>query len=101
MDFWVMRPFNGLFFAVFAVCAAVLAVASLALRNRSEALRRRVIIVASLITLAGFFVYKGFLSVDRDYDRITAGMGGFNWWGELPLQLCNNNMILIPIAVHW
>ena len=26
-------------------------------------------------------------------------MGGFNWWGELPLQLCNINMILIPIAV--
>ena len=26
-------------------------------------------------------------------------MGGFNWWGELPLHLCNINMILIPIAV--
>ena len=26
-------------------------------------------------------------------------MGGFNWWGELPLQLCNINMLLIPIAV--
>ena len=26
-------------------------------------------------------------------------MGGFNWWGELPLQLCNINMILIPVAV--
>ena len=52
MDFWVMRPFNGLFFAVFAACIAVLVVASLVLRNRSEALRRRVIIVASLICLA-------------------------------------------------
>ena len=26
-------------------------------------------------------------------------MGGFNWWGELPLHLCNINLILIPIAV--
>ena len=26
-------------------------------------------------------------------------MGGFNWWGELPFQLCNINMIIIPIAV--
>ena len=26
-------------------------------------------------------------------------MNGFNWWGELPLHLCNINMILIPIAV--
>ena len=101
MNAWILRPFNALFFAVFAVCAAVLTVASLILRNRSEAVRRRVIIIASLVTLVGFFVYKGFLSVDRDFDRITAEMGGFNWWGELPLQLCNINMILIPIAVHW
>jgi hypothetical integral membrane protein (TIGR02206 family) len=43
-------------------------------------------------------VYKYYLSIDSDYDRITAAMGGFNWWGELPLQLCNINMILIPIA---
>ncbi len=101
MDSWIMRPFNALYIAVFAASIAVLVVASLILRNKSEALRRRVIIIASLITLAGFFVYKGFLSVDRDFDRITAQMGGFNWWGELPLQLCNINMILIPIAVHW
>ena len=26
-------------------------------------------------------------------------MGGFNWWGELPLHLCNINMLIIPIAV--
>ena len=94
-----MRPFNALYIAVFAASIAVLVVASLILRNKSEALRRRVIIIASLITLAGFFVYKGFLSVDRDFDRITAQMGGFNWWGELPLQLCNINMMLIPVAV--
>ena len=25
---------------------------------------------------------------DADMAFITAGMGGFNWWGELPLQLC-------------
>ena len=27
-------------------------------------------------------------------------MGGFNWWGELPLQLCNINMLIIPVAVE-
>ena len=101
MDFWILEPFNALFFAMLAVCAGILTVASLALRNKSEAVRSRVIIIASIVTMIGFFVYKGFLSTDREFDRLTAELGGFNWWGELPLQLCNVNMILIPIAVCW
>ena len=101
MDVWILKPFNALYFALLAACLIVLTVASLALRKRSEAARRRTIIIASIVTMAGFFVYKGFLSVDHEYDRIAAEVGGFNWWGELPLHLCNINMILIPIAVHW
>ena len=98
---WIIRPFNGVFFAVFAAFLALLVAASLLLRGKREAVRRRVIILASLFTMLGFLVYKGFLSVDREYSELTAAMGGFNWWGELPLQLCNINMLLIPIAVHW
>ena len=98
-DFWCMRPFNGLFFAVFAAFLLLLAVASLALRGKPERVRQGVIVGASLLTLIGFFVYKGFLSVDGDYDTLAAAMGGFNWWSELPLHLCNINMLLIPVAV--
>ena len=100
-DFWVMRPFNALFYAVFAAFILVLVVASLVLRDRDEAVRRRTLVWACVVTLIGFFTYKGFLSADREYDVLTAAMGGFNWWGELPLQLCNINMLLIPIAVIW
>lgn len=96
---WIMRPFNGLFFGCFAVAILILVVATLILRRKDERVRRRVIVVASLLTLVGFFVYKGFLSVDKEFDALNHAMGGFNWWGELPLQLCNINMILIPIAV--
>ena len=101
MDSWIIRPFNAVFCSAFAVSILLLAAASLALRKKSEQTRRRALILFSFVTLIGFFVYKGFLSVDREYNVITANMGGFNWWGELPLQLCNVNMILIPIAVHW
>lgn len=96
----LFRPFNALFCAVFAFFLLLLAAASLALRGKPERIRRRVLIIASLVTLAGFFVYKAFLSVDAEFDRLTAAMGGFNWWDELPLHLCNINMILIPIAVY-
>lgn len=100
-DFWIMRPFNGVFWCVTLAFLALLVFATVLLRNRSEETRRRVLIIASIVTTIGFFVYKGFLSVDKEFDQVAAEIGGFNWWGELPLQLCNINMILIPIAVHW
>ena len=98
-DFWIMRPFNTLFLIVFAAFLALLVIASLLLRGKSDRAKRTVLVAACLVTFVGYFVYKYLLSLDADYDVITANMGGFNWWGELPLQLCNINMILIPIAV--
>ena len=98
-DFWIMRPFNPLFCVVFAAFLLVLVIASLLVRGKSDRVKRTVIVTACVLTLIGFFVYKYFLSIDQDFDRLTADMGGFNWWGELPLQLCNINMILIPVAV--
>ena len=94
-----MRPFNTLFIAVFAAFILLLVITSLILRGKSERTKSAVLIAACVITLIGFVVYKYCLSLDSDYNVITAEMGGFNWWGELPLQLCNINMLLIPIAV--
>ena len=98
-DFWYFKTFNPLFFAVFAAFIVLLIVVSLILRKRSEKAKRIVVIASALLTLVGFFIYKYLLSLDTAYDAITQNMGGFNWWGELPLQLCNINLILIPIAV--
>ncbi len=95
----VISPFNGVFFGVFGAFIIVLIVVSLLLRGKSEKLRKGVIVTASLLTLVGFFVYKYCLSIDPEYDALRVAMDGFNWWGELPLHLCNINMILIPIAV--
>ena len=97
--FWIMRPFNTLFLVVFAAFLLLLILASLLLRGKSERTKRTVLVTACLLTFIGYFIYKYYLSLDADYNVITANMGGFNWWGELPLQLCNINMILIPIAV--
>ncbi|MBQ2062845.1 MAG: YwaF family protein [Oscillospiraceae bacterium] len=97
--FWIIRPFNPVFCIVFAAFLLLLIVAGVLLRGKSDRTKRTVIVVACVLTLIGFFVYKYCLSIDAEFDRLTANMGGFNWWGELPVQLCNINMILIPIAV--
>lgn len=97
--FWVMRPFNTVFCAVFAAFLMLLVIVSSLLRKKSDRVKETVLITACVLTLVGFAAYKIFLSRDAAYNAITADMGGFNWWGEMPLQLCNINMILIPIAV--
>ena len=96
----ICKPFNGVYFAVFAFFAVLFAVGVIVLRKKDEEVRAKVLAAAMLVTLVGFFVYKFFLGRDTAYSSITAeaGKGAFNWWGELPLQLCNINMILIPIA---
>ena len=99
-SFWIMRTFNPLFFACFAFFIALLVVVSLILKNRSDKTKRVVLIVTCILTFIGFFVYKYFLSIDTEYDRLVIETrGGFTWWAELPLQLCNINMMIIPIAV--
>ncbi len=98
-DFWIMRPFSPLFFLLFALFLLLLIVSSLLLRKKSERARALVLSCACWVTLLGFIAYKYALSVDAEFNVLTASMGGFNWWGELPLQLCNINMLLIPVAV--
>ncbi len=98
-DFWMMTAFNPLFFGVFAIFILMLVVASIVLKNKSDKVKTAVLVTACVLTLIGFGLYKYFLSLDADFRVINAEMGGFNWWGELPLQLCNINMIMIPIAV--
>ena len=95
----IMHPFNALFCAVFAAFLLVFILLGLLLRHRSGETRGRVLVLLCLLTMAGYIAYKFALYRDSDYNHITAAMGGFNWWGELPLHLCNINMILIPIAV--
>ncbi len=96
---WILRPFNALFLFVFGLFLLLLVLSSLLLRGKSVKTKSAVLVAACLLTLIGFVFYKAFLSRDSSYNEITANMGGFNWWGELPLQLCNINMLLIPVAV--
>lgn len=98
-DAWIFSPFNALYLAVFGAFLLLLSLAGLLLRGKSEGTKSAVLYCACFLTLIGFVLYKVFMSMDSSYALLTAEMGGFNWWGELPLQLCNVNMLLIPVAV--
>ena len=63
-DRWILRPFNGVFFTVFALFILLLTAASLLLRGKSERLRVNVLTVACIVTLIGFFIYKYRLSFE-------------------------------------
>ena len=99
--FLILRPFNGLFFLLFAAFGVIFLVLSLIMRRCPDKVRRWVLAVLMLSTLAFFIWYKVMLSRDAEYSALSAaaGKGEFNWWGELPLHLCNINMILIPVGV--
>lgn len=96
----VCKPFNAVYFGVFAVFGLLFLAGVLLLRNKTEKTKASVLAVAMFLTLVFFFWYKFMLSRDEEFSVLTeaAGIGKFNWWGELPLQLCNINMILIPFA---
>ena len=98
-DFWIIRPLNPVFLLTFSAFILLLVIASLLLRNKSERTKQTVLVTACALTFISFFFYKYALFKDAEFNILTASMGGFNWWGELPLHLCNINMILIPICV--
>ena len=99
MDGWIFGPFNTLYLLVFGAFLLLLILLSLLLRGKGEGTKSAVLLALCFLTLVGFVLYKAFMSQDGSYAELTAEMGGFNWWGELPLQLCNINMLMIPFAV--
>lgn len=94
----IIRPFNAGFFLLMAVMIGAIVLLWALLRGRSEQRREAVLIALCVVNIIGFFVYKGFLSGDAQFLQVS-GLDKFNWFSELPLQLCNINMFLIPIGI--
>ncbi|MBO4918754.1 MAG: YwaF family protein [Erysipelotrichaceae bacterium] len=95
----IISPFNPVFFLVTGFFLLLLSVISFLVKGKSEKVKKTVFVMICLFTCVCFFLYKYALSLDPEFDRLTAYIGGYNWWGELPFHLCNVNMILMPIAV--
>ncbi len=94
----IISPFNAVYIGCWLLTALIAVAIWAIFRNKSEKAKKIFITAFCALTVVIFFVYKGFLSVDKDFLKITE-IDSFNWFNELPLQLCNINMFLIPIGV--
>ena len=92
---------NGTFFVLLAIFIAFAFAFWLIFRKTSEKTRRIAVAALYIAGFAFFWLYKYWISIDEAYSVITAeaGKGAFSWWSELPLHLCNINLMLLPIAV--
>ena len=94
----IIRPFDAGFFLLMAVMIGAIVLLWALLRNQPQQRREVVLLTLCVVNIIGFFVYKGFLSADAQFLQVS-GLDKFNWFNELPLQLCNINMFLIPIGI--
>ncbi|MBP5303918.1 MAG: YwaF family protein [Clostridia bacterium] len=96
----IIKPFNACHLGLLAFVVVAIAVISLLLKNKSEKTKKIVLISLCAFNVIVFFVYKVALSLDQEF--LTAKqIDAFNWFDELPLQLCNINMFLIPLGLLW
>ena len=94
----IIRPFDAGFFLLMAVMIGTIVLLWALLRNQPQQRREAVLLTLCVVNIIGFFVYKGFLSADAQFLQVS-GLDKFNWFNELPLQLCNINMLLIPNGI--
>ena len=86
----IIKPFNLVHIVVLLLAVALTITASLLLRKKEQKTKDYIMVGLSIFNIIFFIIYKIWLSND-DYD--------FNIWKELPLQLCNINMFLIPLGI--
>lgn len=96
-----INAFNNVFNAMLGFFAAFVLIVALIFRKKDESQKRKFVGWLYFLVFIYFFVYKYQLSIDKPYSLIQAeaGNGGFSWWSELPLNLCNITLIITPIAM--
>lgn len=97
----VIETFNNVFNTMLGAFAAFVLIVALCLRKKTDEKKRKFTAWLYFFVFIYFFVYKYQLSIDESYSVIQyeAGNGGFSWWSELPLNLCNITLIVTPLAM--
>ena len=86
----IIKPFNFVYFILLLIIAIYVVLVSSLFKKRTQKQKDILMLSLGVFNILFFIVYKICLSKD-DYDFVI--------WDELPLQLCNINMFLIPLAV--
>ncbi|MDR1082734.1 MAG: YwaF family protein [Coriobacteriales bacterium] len=98
MDIFTITPFNPLWFLLMAGVAVMSWLLWLIFRKRAERVRRGLVIGICALVMVLYLLEKYWLSLDAEY-LLTQSGGRFNVLDELPLHLCNVNMLIIPFAL--
>ena len=94
----IIKAFNGVFFVVIGIVILLTIGLFLILKNRSDKVKIVTLSSISIFNIVFFFIYKIWLSNDKEFLEIN-NLEFFNWWAELPLQLCNISMFMLPIGL--
>ncbi|MGN1473183.1 MAG: hypothetical protein ACI4WZ_03840 [Eubacteriales bacterium] len=94
----IVRPFNLPHIALLLLAAGCIILLPYFFRDWTEKKRKAILVGLCLLNILAFFLYKICLSKDTEFLSVS-GIDRFNWFNELPLQLCNINMFLIPIGL--
>lgn len=101
MNTYVITAFNAVFNCLFGYFAALIIIVALVFKEKSDRAKRVFVALFYFVVFAYFFYYKYMLSLDEEYSVIQyeVGNGGFSWYSELPLNLCNITLMVTPIAM--
>lgn len=94
----ILKPFNGPFWALLLLIVGAIVLIWHSHQEKTQAQREKFLCGLSLLNILLFFAYKFALSKDPAFLRLS-GLTRFNWLSELPLQLCNINLFLIPLGI--
>ena len=95
----ILKPFNLAFFVLMVLGVFLIWLITKILKNANDTPKKATYVAICIVTIVCYFLYKYALSLDADFNIINAAYGGFNWWKELPLHLCNIHLLLMPVAV--
>ncbi len=94
----ILKPFNGPFWVLLFLIAGAIVLIWHSFQDQDPDHRARFLCGLSCLNILLFFTYKYALSRDSAFLALS-GLTRFNWLSELPLQLCNINLFLIPLGI--
>lgn len=97
----IIAPFNATYFICWGIAVLAMIAIGLGFKNKSEKAKKIFLISLCACTVVIYCIYKAILLISKDYAaaQLAEGITDYGWLYELPLQLCNINMFLIPIGV--
>ena len=97
----IIAPFNGVYLTCWGIAVALMIAIGLIFKNKSEKAKTIFLVSLCAFTIVVYFIYKALLVASPAYcaDMLKSGTKDYGWFYELPIQLCNINMFLIPIGV--